>query len=179
MKIKKTRPFLWLLVLCGLVFVLPFPRYAFSEKHKPEKILRLTIKYENGKMDLLKVDSLLMVVPVRVTEQAVKGELSPDEFFFEIQDKRKNTILRSNMENPTESLMEYEDPENPGGIKSQIVKHEGITFSILVPALENSQFVRFARVPKEQRSVNFKMQKHEELGTFDLIEVQKRTSKIQ
>jgi hypothetical protein len=175
---KKVTPIIWLVTFTMLVSMLPFLSEALPmEQNKPEKALRLTIKYQKGEMNLLKVEPLQMIIPLTVKEQVFKGEADRGEYFFEVSDDKKNVVLRSNMENPTVTLMEYEDPEHPGKIRSKLVKHKEMTFSIIIPAPDNARFIRFSRVAPGQESIAPKMRKYEDLGTFDLLTVQKETSK--
>lgn len=179
MKEKKVMPIIWLVTFTMLVWGLPFLSEAFPmDRNKPEKALRLTIKYQKGQMTLLKVEPLQMVIPLTVKKRIVKADSHPAaEYFFEISDNKKNTVLRSNMENPTQTLLEYEDPENPGKIKSKLVSHEEMTFSIIISAPDNARFISFSRAAPGQKSIAPEMRKHEQLGTFDLQKMQKKTSK--
>ena len=137
-----------------------------SQQPEPEKAYRLAIKYQNGEMELLNVESLQMVIPLTVKEQIMKEEDQPTGYFFEILDDEKNVVLRSNMHDPTVTLLEYEDPEHPGRLKSELVKHDEITFSIITPAPAQARFVHFARIEKKER---------EDLGIFDLAQGSKKT----
>ncbi len=141
-----------------------------EEKPKPENAYRLTIKYDNGKLDSLKVDTLYMVIPLTVKEKIMKNEEHPEGYFFEMLNEKGNLLLRSNMNDPTITLLEYEDPENPGRIIGKLVKHDKITFSIIVPAPAGARSIRFSRVIPGQDSIPVEKRRHEVLGTFSLIQ---------
>ncbi len=176
---KKGKPIIWLVTFFMFICMLPFESNAFSmEQKKPENALRLTIKYQNDQMTLVKVEPLQMIIPVTIKERVLKENAqSAEEYYFELHDNNENLLLRSSMNNPTISLMEYEDPENPGMIKSSIVKHNVMTFSIIISAIDEVRFVKFLRVVPGQKMLTHEKKKYKNLGTFDVNKAQKKHSK--
>ncbi len=136
----------------------------------PEKAYRLTIQYRNGAFKVLEVKELQMVIPVVVKEQILEGNKNPTGYCFEVLDSDKNAVLRSDMPDPTVTLLEYEDPENPGHLKHQYIEHEEIVFSLIVPATTNSRFVHFTRPATGYKTATPDQQRREELGVFELKE---------
>jgi hypothetical protein len=137
---------------------------------KPEPAFRLTIKYQNGVFQLLKVKELQMVIPVTIKEQILEEKKNPSGYFFELLNSEKKSVLRSNMHDPTTTLLEYEDPERPGYLRSQLIEHEEIVFSIIIPAVPETHFIRFTRPARGYKTFAFEKQKREEIGFFDLKE---------
>jgi len=176
---KKREPVILPVVFSIFIWMLPFVTDAFPMgQQKPENALRLTIKYKNEQMTLIKVESLKMIIPITVKERILKkNSSSAEEYYFELHDKNNNLLLRSSMENPTLTTMEYEDPENPGKIVSSILKHEEMTFSIIISATDQTKFVKFTRIIPQQKVLMHEMRKYENLGVFDLIKIKKETSK--
>ncbi|NIM16111.1 MAG: hypothetical protein GTO45_29260 [Candidatus Aminicenantes bacterium] len=135
---------------------------------KPEPAFRLTIKYQNGAFHLLKVKKLQMVIPVTIKEQILEEKKNPTGYFFELLNSEKKSVLRSNMPDPTTTLLEYEDPERPGHLKSKLIEHKEIVFSIIISAAPEARFIRFTRPAPGYKTLPFEKQKREELGFFDL-----------
>lgn len=163
--------FVRLIALTLLVSMFPLiGNLSAEEQQKPEKAYRVTLKYHNGKMDSLIVESLYMVIPLTLKEQIMKDGEHPEGYFFEMFDEKGNLVLRSNMQDPTVTLLEYEDPENPGRIKGELVKHDKITFSIIVPAPTEARSIHFARVIPSQDSIPVEKRRHEILGTSGLTQ---------
>ena len=159
----------WLLSwIWSVIFLVPAGFQLAAQKTSLEPAVRLTLRYANNKIELQKVEPLRMVLPLTVKEQVLGTEESPRGYFLSYLDERQSMVTRIRMDDPTVSLMEYEDPENPGQIKSQTVQHKEVVFSLLLPAPAQARFIRFARVAAGQETVPLNLQKHEDLGTFDL-----------
>lgn len=134
----------------------------------PEKVYRLSIRYYEGKFTMLKCEELNKVLsPVLKERILTKEDEKAQDFYFEILDGKEKILLRSTMNDPTVSLMEYPDPDDPTKIRSSLVKHDDVTFSMLVPAPPDGKKIRFLHLPSEQAGVKTAAGP-EELGTFDL-----------
>ncbi len=176
---KKRKPVVLSVVFSVFICMLPFVANAFLMGNQNlENALRLTIRYENEQMTLIKVEKLRMIIPITVKERILKkGDYSTEKYYFELHDNKMNLLFRSSMEDPTLTVMEYEDPESSGKIISSVLNHENITFSIIISEIDQVRFIKFTRVVSGQKIVKHEMKKYEDLGTFDLIKVRKNISK--
>jgi len=134
---------------------------------KPEKAYRLSIRYFEGKFTLLKCEELNKVLSPALKARILKESEKPRDFYFEIMDSQGKALLRSAMHDPTVSLMEYPDPSDPTKIRSSLVQHEDVTFTVLVPAPPSGKSIRFLRLRAAQPGVTA-APGPEDLGTFEL-----------
>ncbi|UCE25415.1 MAG: hypothetical protein JSU74_05045 [Candidatus Zixiibacteriota bacterium] len=139
-----------------------------AQAGKPERAWRLTATYRAGTIELDRIDTLNMIIPLTIKEMIIReGELTTG-FFWEMYDDSARLVLRSRMHDPTRTLMEYEDPDNPGQIRSQEVVHDTITFTVIVPAPESARTIRIGRVPIGRDTTGEKTPQKEYLGEFSL-----------
>lgn len=148
-----------------------YSQTAMMQQHKPEKALRLTLHYIDDTIQLSRIETVDMIIPLTVKEQFLKENESPDSYYFEILDNQDKIILRSRMRDPSMTLLEYEDPKEPGKIIGEQVKHEDITSSILVPAYPKADAIRFGRVFPGQENTSPDQRKYKILGSYNLHNV--------
>lgn len=135
---------------------------------KPEKVYRLTIHYQNGKMTLLEKRELNKILPLNIKERILKTGQQLVGFVFDILDAQGQVSLTSSMDDPTISHMEYPDPENPRKIIGSFIKHNDVIFSIQVPAPPAAKTIRFRRFQAPAAGVKAAQVVPEELGSFNL-----------
>lgn len=168
---KNTNLLTNLIILIFLVIVLPLTGYfTLDGQQKSEKTYRITVSYSNGIYDSINVDIINMIIPVTVKEKILTEGEFPTGYFFEMLDEKGGIVLSSNMDDPTISLLEYEDPEKPGNIKSQIVKHESGVFSFITSAPERARVIKFAHVIPGQEKISIESRRQELIGTFNLAQ---------
>jgi len=177
MKQKWLKKVYWLPLLFLLIgLLLPLVNLHASKIKKTEKVFRITVKYENDRMKLQKVEPLEMILPRTIKEKVLTKDESPRGYFLQMFDEEKNPVLRLAMEDPTVTLMEYEDPEGSGRIRSKLVKHDEILFSILTPAPVKAQFILFSREIPGQEKIPVAQRKHEQIS--EMIRLDSTKSQI-
>jgi hypothetical protein len=152
-----------------LVFVFfSFEGNTVMGQQKPNEAFRITIFYNNGIYDSIKVEKLNMIIPLTAKNKFLKTDQFPTGNYFEMFNNEGKIIFRSEMDDPTISLLEYEDPENPGKIKHQIVKHDSGVFSFITKAPANAKKIKFSRILPGQEEIPKGKRRSELLGSFNL-----------
>jgi hypothetical protein len=140
---------------------------ALAAPQKPEKAYRMTVRYFQGKFTLVKSEEINKVLSPILKARRLKDGETPTGFYFEIMDSQGRILTRSAMPDPTTSLMEYPDPDDPTKIRSALVAHDDVTFALLVPATPGGEKVHFLRRRPAQPGV-VAVPGPEDLGTFEL-----------
>jgi hypothetical protein len=144
---------------------------SLAKRSEPERAWRLTVNYKSGTITLLRIDTLRTILPLTIKEAILeKGDVG-DGFFFEMLDDSSKLVLRSRMFDPTKTMAEYEDPKNPGQIRSSEVVHDTITFTMVVPAPASARKIRIGRVPTSRDTTGGKALRKEYLGEFPLPKI--------
>jgi hypothetical protein len=149
------------------LFLLQFLSGQTAGKTNMEKAYRLLVRFQNGQFILLEKREIRKVLPLPVHERIERAKKEAEGYFFEILDVQDKILLRSVFPDPTVSLMEYPDPSDPDKIKSALVTHSDVVFSVVVPVPPSSKRVRFTHL--RAAPADGKMQPPPEiLGLFDL-----------
>lgn len=165
MRKKWTKIIFWIPIMILLLSAsLLLDRLYAGKVTKIEKVYRLTILYKSGRMEFQKLEPLEMILPLTIKEKIFTKDGYSENYFLQMFDKEKNIVLRMKMDDPTVTLLEYEDPEEPGRIRSKLVKHDEILFSILIPAPAKAQFIQFSRIVPGQEMVPAVERSHEHMS---------------
>lgn len=174
MRKKWIKTIFWIPLLILLFFISPLFDSLYAGKvTKMEKVYRLTIMYKSGRMEFQKSELLEMILPLTIKEKIFTKDGYSENYFLQMFDKGKNIVLRMKMDDPTVTLLEYEDPEEPGRIRSKLVKHDEILFSILIPAPAKAQFIRFSRIVPGQEMLPVAERKHEHMSEMVPLQIKK------
>ena len=120
---------LWLSVLLGLMT----SALAFGQAKEENKILFLHLRMKDGVITLAKS----ITVPGTLKPQ--RRLEKPGAFQFELETAAGVSLWNGAMDDPSIRRYEYEDPENPGAIKTKMVQLAEVEFVVRVPVLKDAR----------------------------------------
>ena len=105
---------------------------AFGQAKETDKILFLHLRMKDGVITLAKSAT----VPGTLKPQ--RRSEKPGAFQFEIETAAGVSLWNGAMDDPSIRRYEYEDPENPGAIKTKVVRFAEVEFVVRVPVLKDA-----------------------------------------
>jgi hypothetical protein len=110
-----------------------------AQSKAPDKILFLHLRMKDGAITLVKTAT----TPGLLKSHRGAGKRGPIE--FELQNTEGAPLWRETMSDPSIRRYEYEDPDNPGVIKSKVVQLGEVEFVVRVPFSKATRRISFYR----------------------------------
>jgi hypothetical protein len=139
--VYSTRLITWTAVLILLATFLPASRVAAADTGGSD-IIFLHLRIDAGGVSL--VDS--RTVPGRL--KTPRSDQPRGGLVYEVVTGQSDVLYANGIDDPLTLKFDYEDPDQPGRLRSKVIRLEQTEFTVRVPAIPEATNVNFYRVER-------------------------------
>ncbi|MBU2624081.1 MAG: hypothetical protein KKG33_00820 [candidate division Zixibacteria bacterium] len=134
--------------ICALILLLTLSTVAVGkdmpagESAAPEHIVFLTLHADSTGISLVRARSVEGILKER-RDSSQRGEI-----YYEVESRDGSVLAHGSVNNPLEKRLEYEDPYEPGRLRSKLVSLQETDFVVRIAHRIEIESISFYRIDK-------------------------------
>ena len=140
--------------VCALFLLLTLSTVAVGEdlpakvSAGPEKIIFLTLHADSTGISLVKASSVDGILKER-RDSSLRGEI-----LYEVESIDGSVLAHGSANNPLQKRLEYEDPDEPGRLRSKLVTVQESDFVLRIAHRLDIESISFYRVDRSDKKLS-------------------------